>query len=445
MLSLRRARLRERIGLIVLVHLCAMILVVFAFTAGADSRKMAPFYRLPDPEKAALITAAFEHAPPNTHPGLVRAFSDSALRVRLLAALPPAAPDTATAQTLERYSKALGGRPFRIEVSSDAGPASLRRTALSSDAMRVVVALADGHAVSIEQRVTAPITKIFNNIVAFGLAIVVVDLVFILWLASQTTRPVERLARAVREDRLEAVEPGGPREIVELTEAFRSLRARLDGFLQERTRMLAAIAHDYRTYLTRLQLRTEFITDDRQRDLAAADVEEMRVLLADTLTFAHESARAEADGAVCDLREELSLIAAEREDRGEDIRVDRLEEAIFVHASHVSFQRMLANLLDNAVRYGGGRAAVRVQVEGELVHLCVDDDGPGVPEESLSRMLEPFERMEPSRARQTGGTGLGLSIVQALAHRYRGTLVLRNRPEGGFRALLTLPLAGQGR
>lgn len=204
--------------------------------------------------------------------------------------------------------------------------------------------------------------------------------------------------------------------------------------------MLAAIAHDYRTYLTRLELRSEFIEDEQQQSLARQDLEEMRLLLSDTLTFARESTEREVDDATCDIRTELARIAEDRRARGQDIGVVAIMKPIIVYASHLSFQRMLANLLDNAVRYGGGRAMVRVRAEKGVVHILVEDEGPGVPDESLERLLEPFERLEPSRARHTGGVGLGLSIVQALAHRYQGDLVLENRKEGGFRAILSLRL-----
>lgn len=97
------------------------------------------------------------------------------------------------------------------------------------------------------------------------------------------------------------------------------------------------------------------------------------------------------------------------------------------------------------MRYGGGRAFVRVHTDGRVAHIFVEDEGPGVPAESLERLIEPFERLEPSRARKTGGVGLGLSIVQALAHRYQGELRIENRREGGFRAILCLHLAREHR
>lgn len=443
MLKLRPPRLRERIGLIVLLHLLAMIAVILLFLEQTDMRKMAPLYRVPVPEKVALVVTAFERTPPRSHPDLVRAFSDATMRVTMLAALPAGQASSATPTTLSRYQEALGGRPFRIETSGDIGPADLdMRPAVTMNPVRISVALSGGDAIMIEQMVAAPLTKIVNNLMLFLAAVAIVDIAVILWLAAQTTRPVERLARAVREDRLDALKPDGPREIVELGEAFRQLRQHLRTLLDERTRMLAAIAHDYRTYLTRMDLRSEFIEDDEQRALAGKDIEEMRDLLSDTLTFAWESAATDLDMATCDIRAELALVAEERLQRNQHVDVAPLPHAVHAHVSHISFQRMMANLLDNAVRYGGGQARILVEPDGPFIRIMVEDDGPGVPEPSLPRLTEPFERLEPSRARRTGGVGLGLSIVQALTQRYRGDLVLENRAEGGFRAILLLRSAG---
>lgn len=439
MLSFAPVRLRERIGLIVLFHAVMMLGVIVLFSFPPAPHQTKRFFRLPDPQKVALIAVAFEHTPPRTHADLARAFSDATLDVRILDILPRNAPGPILPETQARYEQALGGRPYRIEAFGDRMPSSFEtRPAFSPDAVRVSVELPDGHAVAIEQMVIAPIAKLVDNRLLFLLAVAVIDVVVVLWLARQTTRPVERLARAVREDRLEDLRSDGPREIVELAESFRQLRGRLRALVQERTRMLAAIAHDYRTYLTRMDLRSEFIEDEEQRALAAKDVEEMRDLLSDTLTFARESATDEMDDAICEVRGELAAIVAERRGRDEDLAVVPIMRPVFVHASHVSFQRMLANLLDNAMRYGGGRALVRVGLETGMVRICVEDEGPGVPETSLERLMEPFERLETSRARHTGGVGLGLSIVQALAHRYQGDLALENRHEGGFRAILSL-------
>jgi len=438
-MKLRPLRLRDRIAVIVLLHLLAMVAVITIFVQQTDASRMDPFYRLPDPAKVALIASAFERTPPETHGDLARAFSDLTLTVSLRPRLPDPMPGAVTPETLLRYRDALGGRPFRVQVFGAEGTRSFdSQPGLTRSPIRIVVQLPGGQALTVEQKVTAPVTKILDNLILFLVVVAVLDVLVILWLAAQTTRPVERLAAAVRRDGLDDFQQSGPREIVELGETIRQLRARLRGMIDERTRMLAAIAHDYRTYLTRMDLRREFIDDPRQRELAGKDVEEMRDLLSDTLTFARESSTSETELATCEVRGELAAIAMERSRVAQNIEITPIGEAIVVRASHLSFQRMMANLLDNAVRYGGERVRVRVQADKAHIHILVEDDGPGVPDGDLARLLQPFERLEPSRARQTGGVGLGLSIVQALARRYEGGLQLENRKEGGFRAILTL-------
>jgi two-component system osmolarity sensor histidine kinase EnvZ len=442
MLTRQPSRLRTRIGLIVLVHAAILTGIMALFVVATDPNRGPQLYRLPEPEKVAAIATAFEHTPPDTHADLVTAFTDQRQRVTLLDHLPALRPGSSTEATAARYRDALGGRPFRLEAFGRMPPADFGDgPVFTADEVRVVVALGDGHALAIEHMAQPQVATLLANRKIMLMIVAIIGLIIVLWLTAQSTRPIERLVRAVRDDTLDTLAPRGPREIVELTRAFQDLRAKLRSLLQARTRMLAAIAHDYRTYLTRLELRCEFIDDPRQRALAANDLEEMRELLSDTLTFAREAVTDGTDGAICDLREELSKIVAERAELGQQISIVGAERAMRVKASHVSVQRMLANLLDNALRYGGGRAWIRIQAGNDRVHIAVEDEGPGVPGDSLERLLEPFERLETSRARHTGGVGLGLSIVQALAQRYHGDLMLENRAEGGFRAILTLHLA----
>ena len=157
----------------------------------------------------------------------------------------------------------------------------------------------------------------------------------------------------------------------------------------------------------------------------------------------HERQHHEADrlpDEQIDLSAEISEAVEMRRGVGEIILVDPLPRPAQVQVARISFQRMFANLLDNAVRYGG-HAGVRVVREGGWLVVYVEDEGPGVPEDQLAGLTEPFHRLEQSRARQTGGSGLGLSIVEALLVRHGGRLTLANRPGGGFRAGLWLRAA----
>jgi signal transduction histidine kinase len=204
--------------------------------------------------------------------------------------------------------------------------------------------------------------------------------------------------------------------------------------------MLAGIAHDMRTYLTRLRLRAEFIDDAEQRSKAAADLDEMAALLDDTLLFAKRDARMAPQARRIDLAAELSAIVALRADMGDAIMLGAVPSDLAIEATPIALRRMLANLIDNGVRHGG-HVSVDVTADARAITISVVDDGPGVPPETLARLGEPFGRLDPSRNRETGGAGLGLAIVRALADREGATIRFANRFEGGFLAAVCFPRA----
>lgn len=457
--GMRPIGLRKRIGAIIVIH-ALLFAATLALVLSASDGRTDRIYLLPDPERVSAIVLAFERTTPASYPDLVRAFQDDRQEVRLLPSLPsssaPAihAEDKAAEADAEPYRRALGGRPFRIETNGqdisgmlDAQPFFSRRP------FRVIVGLANGRAVEIQRSTVGPVGKILTHIKLIILLFGLVDVLVIFWLAAQTTAPVERLVRAVREDDPDAMTGSGPREFIELGEAFRAMRARLHAALDERTRIIAAVAHDFRTYLTRLELRSDFIDDPEQRALAARDLAEMRQLMDDALTFARPDAGASGDDgqASFSVAAELERLVRARQQNGEDIRLGlRPGAPMIAQGTAVVFHRMIDNLLDNAMRYGGGHVTVSLAApppaqDGEdtnrPIAILIEDDGPGVPEEHLENLTEPFLRLETSRARHTGGVGLGLSIVQALAHRFGGGLRLENRAQGGLRAVLTLRAA----
>jgi signal transduction histidine kinase len=228
----------------------------------------------------------------------------------------------------------------------------------------------------------------------------------------------------------------------ELSAAFNTMQGRIRGLMDERTRMLAAIVHDLRTYLTRLTLRAEFISDDAQRAKAGTDLAEMSQLLDDTLLFARQDA-GRGDGArSIDIRRELEILVALRLERGQVVLLAP-EAAGAAWASPLALRRMIDNLVDNAARYGGA-VTVDARPLGRRVEITVLDDGPGLPDAVLETITAPFERGEVSRNRRTGGAGLGLSIVKALAQGQGGRLTLANRPEGGLAAMIDLPARPAG-
>jgi signal transduction histidine kinase len=309
-----------------------------------------------------------------------------------------------------------------------------------------MVGLRAGGVLVIERRPPAAARRYIGRFAVFFAGMACVLLLGLALAVRQTSRPVRHLAEAARRFSLDQQAPDlpmtGPREVRDLASAFNELQGRVRGLVAERTRLLAAIAHDLRTYLTRLRMRAEFIDDEDQRDRAERDIDEMAQLIDDTLLFAQRTIQpVPSQAATCDLMEEIQGVVAQRQELGEPVTLADERAApgpLPVGCPAPSLRRMLNNLIDNAVRYGE-RARVAVKSSPTAAEVSVEDDGPGVPAGALAELAQPFLRLEASRGRDTGGAGLGLAIVESLAQSCGGAMELSNGPTGGLRALLKFP------
>ena len=231
----------------------------------------------------------------------------------------------------------------------------------------------------------------------------------------------------------------GPDEVRRLIRAFNQMQRRIQRSQAERTQSMLAIGHDLRTPLARLQLRLDStpLEDDARAELEH-DIGEMRHLLESLQAFV------EAGGSqIPPQRIDIAIMAATLVDSAADQGLAASyegPESLEVMARAVSIRRALANLIENALHYAGN---VRVVLTGQprAVEIRIEDDGPGIPEDRMEDVFQPFFRLDSARARDTPGMGLGLSIVQAAIRLEGGTLTLANRPEGGLVAAIRLPLA----
>jgi len=259
--------------------------------------------------------------------------------------------------------------------------------------------------------------------------------------ARMTTRPLGRLARAATALGGDINQPplpeNGPSEVRHAAAAFNVMQARIRSYVEERTEMLGAIAHDLQTPVTRLRLRLEKVADEELRDKLVADLGAMQAMIREGLDVATSL---DAGGMMqrVDLDSLLSSVCADAADAGQDVTLEGRTGAS-VRALPLALQRCLANLIDNAVKYGK-YARVTCAREGSKAVIRVTDGGPGIPEAQLEKVFDPFYRIEASRSRDTGGTGLGLTIARNVARRHGGTLVLRNVAGGGLECTLTLPI-----
>lgn len=261
------------------------------------------------------------------------------------------------------------------------------------------------------------------------------------WVARRITQPIRLLAEGAATRQPERADPlplKGPPEVRAVGAAYNQMRLRIADYLSERTAMLVAIAHDLRTPMTRLSFRLEQLPDG-PRAKAQADVEEMRAMVTTLLDFMREGTDS-APRMRIDLSAIVETLADDLADMGQDVVVLHSARAV-VLADAGALRRCIGNLVENAVRYGGS-ARIGIAVEGRRVTISVEDEGPGVPEETMERLCEPFYRGEASRNRETGGVGLGLSIARTIADSHGGRLSFANRSQGGLCASLVLPLDG---
>lgn len=258
--------------------------------------------------------------------------------------------------------------------------------------------------------------------------------------ARMTMRPLQRLAEAATQLGKDIDRPplpeAGAREIRQAAAAFNAMQSRIRQHIRQRTQILAAITHDLQTPLTRLRLRLEKVDDPELRDKLVNDLSAMQSMVREGLDLARSMDSGEPMRAL-DLDSLVDSVCNDAADAGQDVQCEATSRAS-VSARPVALRRCLENLIGNALKYGG-QARVSCTREGGRAVILVRDAGPGIPEDELDKVFEPFYRLEGSRSRDTGGTGLGLTIARNIAEQHGGALRLRNLEQGGVEARLELP------
>ena len=228
----------------------------------------------------------------------------------------------------------------------------------------------------------------------------------------------------------------GPAEVEVATRAFNEMQERLRRYVQDRTSMIGAVAHDLRTPLTRLRFRVEGAPEPLRLKMAA-DIDQMEAMIAATLAFVRDATQP-TERKRLELLSLVESVADEMAETGLDVQASG-DQQVVIDGDPVALRRLVTNLIDNAVKFGGN-ARARVYSEDGAAVVEIDDDGPGIPPAEQEAVFEPFYRGEPSRSRDTGGAGLGLAVVRSIARAHGGDASLGNRPEGGLRVRARLPL-----
>lgn len=446
---MRRFGIASRIALIVIgTLLVAQLLMVAAYVV---ERRRATQEQAFAPLIGQIVALAqlLERVPEDNRDLVLRASSGVGFRPSVGAARPQIERTPILKPVEWRLHRLLGGPPDRyialsLLTSERLGSHPVRRLRdLSGARLQVVIQLEDGGYLEvicggdITVRLLGLPIGLLAGILGFLVALMA------LLAVRRETRPLTDLSEALERfgTQLEpqAVPERGAPDVRTVIRAVNTMQARIADLVRTRSLVLGAISHDLRTYLTRLRLRLEFLPQNEQTAKAAADLDGMQALVDDALAFARASFSGASDEAV-----DLSrLVRAECDTRlaqGAEVSLEGVEEPRIVRGAPGALARVIANLVGNALAYGG-RADILLAEAGDEVELRVEDRGPGIPLAERENVFEPFYRVEASRNRESGGAGLGLTIVKQIVEGHGGRVVIEDRPRGGARLRVLLPKA----
>jgi signal transduction histidine kinase len=331
-----------------------------------------------------------------------------------------------------RAEPSLRGRDLRLHAETD-------RTLPRDTHLKAALRLRDGSWLTLKTKIrAAPWAVLLSSVgSAFILGLgVIAAAALVLRNLSRPLRALAEAADKVGQDAHVRIGESGAGDLKLVAKAFNAMQDRIAGLLRARTEALAAVGHDLRTPLARLRLRASFVGDPEAREALEADVDEMTAMLDSLLAYLGGQEDPEPPR-----RTDLAAVAMTVVDNA----VDMGRPATYAGPDHapvqarpVSLKRAVSNIVENALHYGG-QATLTLTHEGSTAVLAVEDAGPGIPEAELAEVLQPFHRLDSARARNTAGLGLGLTIVQQILQREGGTLVLKNRLQGGLRVELRLP------
>jgi len=409
---------------------------------------LAPLGRTQRADALAQLAASpphMAHADAFAHGGPPRALARPFVRLPLLSDFETALRDQLRAALGPAYGIEVGPTPVPPPpaVALPAPFYEAHELALHPEAAQrydVTVRFADGDAVTyrvMRMPGGAPLPRRLST----NLALLVLLLVIVLCLTARTiTRPLSDLARVADSLGREArpapqLAERGTRELRDAARAFNTMQDRLHRYLDSRTRVLAAMSHDLKTPLTRLRLQVEALDNPPMQERIGRELDEMESMVREALALFRGLDDGEPAAAV-DMNALLEKIREEFRDLGGTVTITGQALRPLVGKPQ-ALKRCLTNLIANAVKFGT-RAEVLIADGADLV-IRVRDHGPGIPEEELERVFEPFYRLESSRNRDSGGTGLGLTIARDLAQAHGGSLLLANLAGGGLEATLRLP------
>ncbi len=398
----------------------------------------------PVPEQAASIAELLDRVPDNQHSQVMKAVRSSEIEFAIVETLPDIFSDLRRMPSVEwlitQYLETYRTRKVFVtrDIRPQSGPVrSFIDWLLSRQDRAIVVAvelkskryvLLRFSAVNVQRLFGVPVGFFFG---VYGFLFAALAL----WAIAREAKPLQQLARSVElfghDGRPRLVGGRGASEIQKLIKTVNDMQERIAALIRGRTILLGAVSHDLKTYITRLRLRVEQISSDVQREKAVADLEQMTAIIDDAISLA----KGDVDGSSGFEDVDISqLIRADIDGREISEQVDfKGDTSCIVKGDETALKRMLANLIDNALRYGT-RCDIAVS---EGTEVLIDDDGPGIPEGDRKAVFEPFYRLEQSRNRNTGGSGLGLAIVKQIVDVHGAEISIDSNEMGGTRVIVS--------
>jgi len=393
--------------------------------------------------RIAAVIRAVASSPPSERPGIVAAMTQPDLRVALDMTDRPAAvlrEDDGFEGFRQFIGMQLDGLPSPVLIGAHRLSDGAERSGAKPAAEIAVEAiLQDG------QRITFTMSDFtvegVRGLLIFLISIAFVAVVIAAWTARRLARPIREFATAAERLGVDLTAPPlaerGPQELRATIRTVNRMQERLQRFLEDRTQMLAAISHDLRSPLARLRLRVELVAEREQQQKMFDDLDAMNAMIDSTLAFARDDARQEPRRLV-DIGILVRDVCEDASDIGGKVSyADR--RGVDISCRPTLIRRAIANLVDNAVKYGGC-ARVKIVREAERIVIVVDDDGPGIPPDEQEKVFAPFYRRDLARDPAKAGVGLGLSIARTAAREHGGDVMLENRDSGGLSALIELPV-----
>lgn len=309
----------------------------------------------------------------------------------------------------------------------------------------VQIQLAQDQWVYIAAMLPAPYNTLENELInadqlVFLVAITTLLLLFTFTLIRNQTRPLKRLAQAANRLSTDMVQPElvkeGASEIITVIHAFNLMQKRIQRYMDDREQLFRSISHDLKTPITRLRLRAELIDDDIQTAKINSDLDELEMMVKGALQTVKDTDIHENVSQI-DVVQIINNIAEIHNQHRQRVSIIGKQHQPF-SCKPLAFKRCLTNLIDNGVKYGNQLTLYIIDSDNSL-DITLLDTGPGIPENYLKKVFDPYVRLHTD----IHGTGLGLGIAKNIIHAHGGEIILSNHSQGGLQIDIAFPKVDQ--